>query len=111
MLTGFCGTFTCTHPAASAPAWSGAQTSAPVHQAPSSQAALLVVCDARPPEHVSIVHAIPSSGTFVLSFVATHPAPRSQISSVHALPSSHTRRLPPAQTPAWQAWPTMQSDV
>ena len=108
---GALGTLPRTQPRESAPALVGEQLSTPVHHAPSSQAAFDATCEAAPAVHASIVHAMPSSGTSVSSFVARQPAIGSHVSRVHGFPSLQTRGASPVHTPDAHVPPTMQRDV
>jgi hypothetical protein len=60
-----------------------------------------------PPEHTSLVHAMPSLHGKVL-FVKTHPVAGLQESVVQTLPSLHTSGVPPVQVPFWQVSAPLQ---
>jgi hypothetical protein len=83
--------FVYTQPAALAPALAGLQTSF-VQTLRSSQAALTGVPTQLPPEHESVVQALPSLQVSALFGVFVQPPPV-QASSVHGLPSLHFESL------------------
>jgi hypothetical protein len=110
LLGGGVGTLERTQPFASA-VGPGEHVSTPVHQRPSSQIELVATCVGAPLVQLSVVHAMPSLGTTVVSVAWAQPVTASHESIVHGLPSSQLTLVPPPHVPAVHVLPVRQTVV